>query len=176
MTVRVREMTLDEVRLRIDYFHNASDEAIARMGVDKNKLPSRTQWQENIQQDYARPIEKRYGLHLIWLQDETPVGISSVDQIIFEQEAYMHLHVLQPEKRNRGISQQALPLSIDIYFNRLKLKRLFCQPNAFNTAPHRALQRAGFQFVETYETIPGPINTYQTITKWVYEPNGPCKR
>lgn len=57
----------------------------------------------------------------------------------------------------------------DIYFERFKLKRLFCEPNAFNVAPNRAMQKAGFKYVKTHMTVPGPLNFHQAVTRWVME-------
>ena len=51
------------------------------------------------------------------------------------------------------------------------LRRLYCEPNAFNVAPNRTLQRAGFRYVRSREGCPGPINTYQVTTIWVYVPD-----
>ncbi len=56
-----------------------------------------------------------------------------------------------------------------IYFERLKLKRLFCEPNAFNVAPNRTLQKAGFKYLKTHMTVPGPLNFHQAVTRWVIE-------
>ena len=53
--------------------------------------------------------------------------------------------------------------------NRLKLKRLFCEPNAFNVAPNRTLQKAGFKYLKTHMTVPGPLNFHQAVTRWVIE-------
>jgi hypothetical protein len=54
----------------------------------------------------------------------------------------------------------------------LELKCLFCEPNAFNVAPNRTLQRAGFKYVKTHETVPGPLNYHQRVTRWVLEAAG----
>jgi RimJ/RimL family protein N-acetyltransferase len=51
-----------------------------------------------------------------------------------------------------------------------RLKRLYCEPNAFNVAPNRTLQRADFRYVCSREGRPNPINSYQTTTIWVYVP------
>ena len=53
---RVREMRLDEVDLRIAYFHDASDEHLRRLGVARALLPSRVAWRQFYEADYARPI------------------------------------------------------------------------------------------------------------------------
>jgi hypothetical protein len=47
---------------------------------------------------------------------------------------------------------------------------LFCEPNAFNVAPNRTLQRAGFKYVKTHMTVPGLLNFHQAVTRWVFEP------
>ena len=58
--------------------------------------------------------------------------------------------------------------SVAIYFEALRLKRLFCEPNAFNVAPNRAPQK-GFKYVKTHMTVPGPLNDHQAVTRWVFE-------
>lgn len=40
---------------------------------------------------------------------------------------------------------------------------------AFNVAPNRTLQSVGFSYVKTYETVPGPLNYHQPVTRWVFE-------
>lgn len=172
MELSVREMTLDEVELRINYFHSASPEFLAQLGVDPARLPTPQAWRASYERDYARPQQERQNIQLLWLGDGEPVGFSSVDQIKLGSEAYMHLHVLDAGKRNAGIGTSCVEKSAALYFDLLKLDRLFCQPNAFNTAPNRALQKAGFRFVKTYETTPSSLNFRQPVTLWVLEHGG----
>jgi hypothetical protein len=40
----VREMALDEVGIRIAYFHGSSDADLERMGVDRALLPTPDAW------------------------------------------------------------------------------------------------------------------------------------
>jgi hypothetical protein len=63
--------------------------------------------------------------------------------------------------------------SVEIYFQLLALERLLCEPNAFNMAPNRTLQKAGFQYVKTHMTVPGPLNFHQAVTQWVVEKSSP---
>jgi RimJ/RimL family protein N-acetyltransferase len=81
----------------------------------------------------------------------------------------MHLHIAYQQLRGSGVGSAALPETIELYFGALKLKRLFCEPNAFNVAPNRALQSVGFRYVKTYMTVPGPLNYHQAVTRWVFE-------
>ncbi len=104
-----------------------------------------------------------------WLLDEDFVGFSSADKIVFGERANMHLHVTDAGRRNQGFGCKWLRETIEIYCHLLKLDVLFCEPNAFNTAPNRALQAAGFRYVKTHFTVPGAINFHQAVTQWVYE-------
>ena len=169
MPLTVREMTLEETDLVSDYFHTSSVEHLEMMGVDPSRLFTRTAWRERYAQDYARPRPERAFMAVVWLDAQTPVGFSTADKIVFGERANMHLHVLQPERRNAGIGVQCVRLSVDLYFETLKLTSLFCEPSAFNLAPNRTVQAAGFKYVKTHMTVPGPLNFHQPVTRWVIE-------
>jgi RimJ/RimL family protein N-acetyltransferase len=169
MTLTAREMTLAETDLVIGYFHNSTPEYLETLGVDPSRMPGRESWRERLAHEFARPDEQRAAIVVIWLADERPIGFSSSDKITYGEQANMHLHVIDPERRNRGVGAECVRRSVDIYFERLKLKRLFCEPNAFNVAPNRTLQKAGFKYLKTHMTVPGPLNFHQAVTRWVIE-------
>lgn len=82
----------------------------------------------------------------------------------------MHLHIVDPQRRASGLGTQFVHLTTAHLCEVLRLKRLYCEPNAFNVAPNRTLQRAGFSYVCSRECRPNPINTHQTTTIWLYTP------
>lgn len=167
MNLEVRPMRLEEVGLVIDYFHSSPPEHLELLGVDPTRLPGRSQWKQLYEQDFAQPIEKRRSFLVLWQLDGEPLGFSTVDRIVFGKEAYMHLHVLTPHSRKRGYGELCVRKSVDIYFSVLELDHLYCEPNAFNVAPNRTLQKAGFRYVKTHKTVPGPLNFHQAVTQWV---------
>jgi len=169
VTLSVREMMVDEFDLIIEYFFRATPEHLEMLGVDPTRLPARESWRERFQRECALPIERRAWIVVIWLLDNLPVGFSTSDKITFGEQANMHLHVTDAERRHQGIGVECVRRSVDIYFGRLKLKRLFCEPNAFNVAPNRTLQKAGFKYIKTHMTVPGPLNFHQAVTRWVME-------
>jgi RimJ/RimL family protein N-acetyltransferase len=164
----VREMQLSEAGVRIDYFHDSSDDQLRRLGVDRAFL-LREEWRSAYEEDGARPIEQRATYSLIWELDGETVGFSSADRITFGQEAFMHLHVVKPDLRRQGLGARLVQISARHYFRALELQRLFCEPNALNVAPNRTLQRAGFRYLFTHECRPGPMNFFQATTRWVLE-------
>ncbi|MBV9803291.1 MAG: GNAT family N-acetyltransferase, partial [Solirubrobacterales bacterium] len=96
-------------------------------------------------------------------------------QFTFGEEAFMHLHVLDPARRRAGLGAEFVTRTARVLFETLELKRLYCQPNAFNVAANRTLQRAGFRYVFTKEMAPRPADLLQPLTRWVLEapPAGP---
>jgi RimJ/RimL family protein N-acetyltransferase len=165
----VRPLRLDEVDVRIDYFHDASDEYLLHLGVDRSLLPSKEAWRATYEEDFARPLAERDTYNLAWELDGRLVGFSSVDHFEVGGQAFMHLHIVEEPRRRSGLGTEFVRLSVDEYFRTLELRRLFCQPNAYNVAPNRTLQRVGFRYVFTEEMQPSFINFPQPITRWVLE-------
>ena len=173
MALVIREMALDEVGLIIDYFHGAPPEHLEALGVDPTRLPTRQTWRERYVEEYGKPIQDRSTLLVIWQLDGVGIGFSTSDKIVYGEEAHMHLHVLEPQRRRAGIGSACVRETVGLYFNALRLKRLFCEPNAFNVAPNRTLQSVGFRYVKTHKTVPGPLNYHQAVTRWVLESDRP---
>ena len=165
----VREMTLEEANIIIDYFHTASHDFLKSLGVSPAKLPYRDDWEAFYRAEYSRPINKRRAILVLWELDEEPLGFSTADKIIFGQEAYMHLHILRPERRRSGYGANFVRETVKIYFSKLKIQQLFCEPYALNPAPNRTLQKAGFKYIKTHETTPGPLNFRQPVNRWLLE-------
>lgn len=165
----IREMRLVETRSMIRYFLKADLDYLKGMGVDPAKMPSEGDWFELLDKDYARPIEERKFYYLIWAADGDPVGHCNINKITFGDSAYMHLHIWNTGHRRTGCATRLLEPSIEHFFDRFKLERLFCEPYAKNPAPNRALPKAGFTLVKTYETMPGWITFHQPVNLWVLD-------
>ena len=82
----------------------------------------------------------------------------------------MHLHILHPELRRSGYGARFVRETVKIYFDILRIQKLYCEPYALNEAPNKTLQKAGFKFITTYEAIPGPLNFRQPVNRWLLEP------
>lgn len=81
----------------------------------------------------------------------------------------MHLHIVSEDERRKGLGTEFVKKSAAVFFARLELVRLFCEPNALNVAPNRALQAAGFRYVYSHHTVPGPTNFPQVVTRWLLD-------
>jgi RimJ/RimL family protein N-acetyltransferase len=170
MKLDVRAMRLDETGIIVDYFHGSTPEHLDTLGVDPARLPDPDRWRHGYERQHALPLEQRTAFEVVWLLDDETVGFSTVDKLRFGDEANMHLHITRPERRRSGLGVELVRRTTALYFETLRLQRLFCQPNALNTAPNRTLQAAGFRYVKTLMTAPSPLNYRQPITRWVLEP------
>jgi RimJ/RimL family protein N-acetyltransferase len=166
-------MELADFEVRIAYFHQATDEHLDRLGVDRSRLPQPDAWRASFEQNLARPVDERSEYGLVWEVDGMLVGFSTADQIRFGAEAHMHIHIIDPERRASGLGTQFVRMTAVRLCDTLRLNHLYCEPNAFNAAPNRTLQKAGFKYVCSRECRPNPINSYQATTIWVYSPPTP---
>lgn len=168
--VSIRPMEPADFAARVAYFHDATDDYLAMLGVDRARLPDRDEWQASFVANLSLPIEERSEYGVVWELGGVPVGFSTADRIRYGDEAHMHLHIVDPERRAVGLGAQLVRLTAAHYCAVFRLDRLYCEPNAFNVAPNRTLQRAGFRYMRSRECRPAPINTYQTTTIWLYQP------
>ena len=151
----------------VDYFHHSMPEHLEMLGVDPTRLPQRSDTLQYYSQESGKPIQERGAFRVLWLRFDAPIGFSTTNKIVYGEEAYMHLHILSPEHRQAGVGAACVRENAKLYFEALKLKRLYCEPNTFNVAPNRTLQAAGFTYLKTHRTVPGPINYHQAVTRWV---------
>lgn len=158
-----------EARLIIDYFHSSTPEHLELLGVDPTRLPEPGHWMATYMQDARKPVAERDFLLVLWEVDGDPVGFSTADTITVGREARMHLHIVDAGRRRGGLGVRCVRETARLYFDVLELERLICEPNAFNVAPNRTLQRAGFRYVKTHMTVPGRLNYHQAVTRWVLE-------
>ncbi len=150
----------------VQYWLYNEEEHLVKMGVDLNKLPEENKLRKMLSQQVALPYSEKKSLCMIWLLDGQAIGHCNVNQIIFGQSAFMHLHLWSAPNRKKGMGSQLVQLSIPYFFKYLELKELFCEPYALNPAPNKTLAKLGFQFIKKHVTIPGSLNFEQEVNRW----------
>ena len=95
------------------------------------------------------------------------IGFSTLDKIVFGKEAYMHLHIIKPDLRAKNVGTLCVKESGKIYLDTFDLESLYCEPNAYNIAPNRTLQKAGFKYLKTHKTVPNQLNYHQSVNRWM---------
>jgi RimJ/RimL family protein N-acetyltransferase len=167
--ITVRPMQLSEVEFVSDYFNDSTPEHLEKLGVDPSRIPRPSLWREQAADDFARCVQERRFYFVVWEHEGRRIGFSSIDKIKYGEHAFMHLHIVSPNDRAVGWGRIAVRKSIEIYLDQFQLRRLYCEPNAFNEAPNRTLQSAGFKYIKTHMTVPGPLNFHQAVNQWLLE-------
>ena len=166
LAILVREIQVTDIDYLADYWFNAKPEHFRKMGANKDKLPKKSVFKQMLAKQIKTPVESKQSYALIWEINGQPIGHSNINNIVFEQEATMHLHIWNPHYRMKGIGTELVRQSLPFYFNAMKLKKLICEPYALNLAPNKTLEKVGFKFIKKYTTIPGSLNFEQQVNRW----------
>ena len=164
--VHVREMEINDIPLLADYWLLSKTDHLVGMGVDIQKLPTRELLTQMLHEQITSPLAKKKSYALIWLLDDKPIGHSNVNNIEFGEQATMHLHLWSAVNRQNGIGTTLVKKSLPLYFEKLQLKKLICEPYALNPAPNKTLKKIGFEFIKKHITIPGSLNFEQEVNRW----------
>ena len=164
----------EEYELMLDYFYEADDSFLRGMGVDPLKLPERNKWLDALLADHEKPDSERDRFYLVWIFRGRRVGHSSINKIVVGTEAFIHLHLWDPQLRRAGLGTEFVRRSANFYFERFNLKKLVCEPSAENPGPNRVLEKLGFAFIRRYRTAPGVIAYEQDVNR--YELRRPNER
>lgn len=162
----IRELSPTDLPVFAAYWLNADAAYLAGMGVDINKLPTKEDFFTYWTSQFELPLEERASYCIVWEKNNKPVGHSSTRPVQVGKDAYMHIHLWNATERQKGMGSEFINLTIQHYFDILKLQDLYCEPYAFNPAPNRLLEKAGFDLIKTYDTTPGPSNFQQTVNLW----------
>jgi RimJ/RimL family protein N-acetyltransferase len=162
----VRTLRHSDIPLFLSYWFDSEPSFLTGMGLDISKLPSKDQFQNMLEKLLATPIEQRISYAVVWMKDGEPIGHSNTNPTTFGEEAKMHLHIWNAGERKKGIGKEFVKLSVAHYFDVLQLKTIWCEPYAHNPAPNKTMEKAGFEFIKEYVTIPGVFNFEQPVKQW----------
>ena len=162
----VREIRHSDIEPLSDYWFKSDPEFLIGMGVDLSKMPTREEWRQMLTEQIDQSYENKKSYCIIWLVNDEPVGHSNVNRIIFGEEAYMHLHIWKKDNRTKGLGLQFVKMTLPFFFEKIKLKKICCEPYALNPAPNKTMEKLGFEFIKEYVTVPGWINYEQQVKHW----------
>lgn len=162
----VREIKESDIPLIIDYWFNADPAFLTGMGVDLTKIPAKEKWPPMLTEQITLPYEQKRSYATIWELNGKPIGHCNVNEIIFGEQAYMHLHIWNAAERKMGLGVQLIKLSLPFFFKNLQLKKICCDPYALNPSPNKTLARAGFTFIKEYVGFPGAFSFEQPVNHW----------
>lgn len=164
--MEIRLLTKNDIDFIADYWLKSDKEFLINMGVDLSKLPTREGLTKMLQTQIQLPDSEKSSLALILYVDNKPLGHCNVNNIVYGQEASMHLHLWNKSDRRKGLGTQMVIASLPVFFDRLQLKTIWSEPYSKNPSPNRTLKNIGFELVKRYVTIPGSLNFEQEVNQW----------
>ncbi len=167
MNLTAVEISNEHIRPLVKYWADATPEYLLSLGADITKMPSSEQFTRMLEKQISLPYDQKPAYATIWLLDSEPIGHCNINKIEYGKEAFMHLHIWNPNNRIKGAGTQLVKCSLPFFFENMKLERLICEPYALNPAPNKTLPKIGFEFIKRYKTIPGPINLEQEVNRYV---------
>src|SRR5688572_11584011 len=139
------------------YWQKLSDEDVARMGIDRAKLPTSAEFTARVAKTLETPVKERLADPLIWELDGRAVGFTNLNAFDRPKQAEIHLHLIDKSLRGKGLGAQWFALSLKKYFQRHGLEKIVCQPAAANAGPNGMMRSLGIAPVRTYVTTPSVI-------------------
>lgn len=168
--LEVRPLRVDEAPRVVDYFLGATDADLERMGVvERARLPSRVHWLTSLEATLRTPAAQATTFYLAWLVDGDAIGHASVKNIRHGGSADIHLHMWSAPHRGQGHGTTLFCLSVLDAFDRFALKGLVCEPKASNPMPNRALAKAGFGLVKTYEGSSSELSDLTLLNQYAVD-------
>lgn len=164
--VKVRDLTIYDIKYIADYWIKSDKDFLIGMGVDLDKLPSRNSLTKMLTDQINLPHSSKASMAMILELNGKPAGHCNVNEITYGKEATMHLHLWTTEFRQKGLGTRMVLKSLPVFFDKLKLKTLWCEPYAYNPAPNKTLKKIGFEFVKRHKTIPGSLNFEQEVNRY----------
>lgn len=162
----VRDLNQADLPLIVNYWLQSTPDYLESLGVDLKKLPSRSGLLSMLQKQLNSNDNEKDSLALIAVFEGVPIGHCNVNKIIFGEEAYLHLHLWNAQSRKQGLGTGMVLMSVPLFFSRLKLKTLWCEPYALNPAPNKTLEKIGFKWIKRHLTVPGSLNFEQEVNLW----------
>ena len=162
----VKPLGHSDIHHIVNYWTKSEPAFLEAMGVDLSKLPEARQLKSMLISQLKLPIEERTAYCVIWFEKNQAIGHCNTNPTSFGQEAHLHLHIWNSTARKKGMGTELIKMSLPYFFNDLQLKTLWSEPYSPNEAPSKTLEKAGFEFIKEYQTIPGSYSSEQAVKQW----------
>lgn len=165
----VRELQPPEISKIKEYWLGLPPENLQRMGISGTELAAKFDpFEEYMQDQLALDYPDKEDYYLVGEIDGQPIGHCYVNCIKYGHEAKMHLHIWDTTMRQKGLGSAMVRQSIPVFFDKLDLEVLLCEPYALNTAPNKTLQKIGFQFMKRHLAQAAGWNFQLDVNRWQF--------
>lgn len=145
----VRDAGPSDAGLVEAYFRSLTPSDHARMQID----PAKFDFGPTFQEGFKKPKQMR----VFWEIEGIPCGMMNIRLFKEPIEPGLHLHVLGPKWRGRGLGEKLFLKSCKRLSQLSGYDTLFCEPASTNPFPNKLFKKLGIPIEKTYRTVPSPI-------------------
>ncbi|AZZ35685.1 hypothetical protein CIK05_02340 [Bdellovibrio sp. qaytius] len=139
--VTVRNVLPEDFEAIVHYWTENSAEYWAERGVDKSKISSRSEFLSRFEKNYAQTGDLPYVC--IICEDEKAIGLHSITHLIENESAVMHAHIFNSSDRKKGIAYFSYPLAMNLFINKLNLKKIIFKTPKINLGANKVKLKLG---------------------------------
>src|SRR5690606_26784768 len=126
VSLAIRALSVTDIPFIVNYWLQSTPEDLIRMGVDRVKIPTASQFEEGLRGLLEQDGQETKTSYRIWLVDDVPIGFSSLKNIQFEENGEMHLHIWDASFIGKGYGAILFCLSAQSFYDTFKLKAIKC--------------------------------------------------
>ncbi len=142
LDIVVRDLEAADIPAIVGYWHRSDPKVLESIGVDLTKIVS----EEETASIFRRSLEKtcRPGdrVTLVITHDDRVVGYTNLN-FVAKAEAYVHVHIIDPRYRCKGLVSVLFPHAARLFFDLFGVRTLKFQTSASNARINALLRRQG---------------------------------
>jgi RimJ/RimL family protein N-acetyltransferase len=142
----MRDLEPDDIAALVAYWHEAEPSYLDFLGVDREKLgtPADTRRRFESLLRTGDPDPERVAF--VWTADGEPVAYINL-HFVSPDENYMHLHIIRPSIRGKGLASSLYATVMQIVFGEFsRVEQLLLVTQPHNEAINRMLTKVGLTF------------------------------
>ncbi|RYZ63347.1 MAG: N-acetyltransferase [Proteobacteria bacterium] len=147
----IRDAVESDLVSQDNYFADATDEFLLKLGVDPSMVRDRTRDFGPFRELQKIPLETRE-IHLFTFERAgVVIGSSTLKAIRFGESAEVHGHLYDESLRGKGAVSGFIREYLKLVFETFQLQKIIAEPSVQNVAPNRVLEKFGAKLVGTFE-------------------------
>lgn len=147
--ISVRDLSVNDVPLILNYWFHSPAGFIESLGVDMTKLPSEADMEkslkEKLQANKLLPESKLNALAILY--NGEAIGFHTINPVTEGDFGIFHAHIWNPSMRRRGVGMHSYPKACQVFMQRFNLERILFRTPVQNLGAIRVKEKLGIHCV-----------------------------
>lgn len=148
--IKLRDLESGDIESILNYWFGNSPEFFEKMGIDMTRFPDRETRRTFFIKHIGLSPKKDNAFMMVGESEGKVIGYLLFNCIVPGIEAQVHLHLIDPDYRSKGIASACFSDVIRILPDLVGVKKFIMEPSAGNRAVNSFVQRFGLRPKKTY--------------------------